>query len=135
MKRYALLIAALVALCGLTDTAEAQRRAPGFTSAPAVNPWVLARGNSGGGGAVGTYFSFVRPMSRMQDFVSRTDRNFMYQQQQLAYEQREMNQMLRADATMLQMRPTTQTGMTSRAGSFMNYSRFYPQANPVPVRR
>lgn len=127
------LIAALLCLCTLvvlSSPAEAQRygsrRTPGFTTQPAISPYInLFNPNTGG---INNYFTFVRPQLRLE--------NYLRQENQRIYEN---NLMIRQEATerqrsidsevedqILELRATG-GGVQRRAGSFMRYEPFFPQ--------
>lgn len=138
MVRVRLLcILGLLAVLSSSQTALAQRRAPGYSSRPTISPYFnLFQANNGG---LNSYFSFVRPRQQMNQFMQDVNRRESLQAAAVQYETRELERSLantiEGTAKQLNLRPTPGSAYRKNAGQFMNYSAFYPQGNSAPMRR
>lgn len=137
MSRITIAIAsvALLFACGSAE-AQVQRRVPGYVNRPTISPYVnLFQSNNGG---LNSYFSFVRPRLRLDQEIRQ--QNQMLRDNQLAVQresvmiQQSIEQA--AEATLMQ-RPTSSAAAFRRpAGTFMNFSTFYPSnTNTIQPRR
>ena len=129
MKRLVGLTVVLMTVLLLHESAEAQRRTPRYRTSPAISPYMNLFGGNRGGTA--NYFLEVRPRQRILQFASDTDRQLESNRQLGIAETQAIEQTI--EEGVLQLRqPSTST---SRAATFMNYSRFFPQQNPTRGRR
>ena len=134
MIRSCLSLACLVLF--FASSANAQR-SPGFTRANTISPYInLFRGNTSG--AIGNYFTLVRPLQnqlRFNQMQMAQDRRF---QQQLFMNQaspfgvqgQDPNQLPGAQSI---LRPGVQgIGQPTPAASYFNYSHYYGVPNTGP---
>ena len=134
MSRISIAIACVAVLL-VADSAQAQRRVPGYVNRPTISPYVnLFQSNNGG---LNSYFAFVRPRQQLDQQLRQ--QNQLLQQNQFAV-QREavMIQQSINDATeqVLMQRPTsTAAGFRRPAGGFMNFGTFYPSNTNSNIMR
>ncbi len=132
MSRFVLLLAAgFLSIC-ITDSLHAQRRIPYSSRRPTVSPWVTLGPSTNGG--VNNYLGMIRPRQQLVEFA---DQQMQFTESQRALDRQagyELYRLERAleegiqEQVMLQQRPTSARRAAARAGTFMNYSRFYPGA-------
>jgi hypothetical protein len=139
MARLTLLLGCLAVWGTTISTAEAQRRVPSYRSRPVISPYAnLFRADNAG---LNSYFSVVRPQQTIQQYMRDANYDIALQQQMLDQRtiqfQQELQQSLQANTTGgLQMRPTTGSAATALrrpAGTFMNYSNYFPTGTSAPT--
>jgi hypothetical protein len=128
MKRIALFLAACAVSVCFSDSLHAQRRMPYSNRRPPVSPWVSLYRSSNGG--INSYIGMVRPRQQLVQFA---DQTMQFAATQRVLDRQAVDQFSQLEQTvtegLLQQRPTSPTARTpSRAATFMDYSRFYPQA-------
>jgi hypothetical protein len=138
MARLLLVLGCLAVWSASISTAEAQRRVPNYRSRPVISPYAnLFRADNAG---LNSYFSVVRPQQMVLQSMRDTNYDIALQQQLIDQRtqlfQQELQQSLQGGTTgALQVRPTTGTAATALrrpAGSFMNYSTYFPMGTSVP---
>jgi hypothetical protein len=129
MGRRILLVGCLTTILVCSSVAEAQRRIPAYRSRSTISPYVNLFQSSNAG--LNSYFGALRPRQLVEQQFRETNNEFLFQQQQLEQRsllfQQELEDTLTQSSTLM-TRPTTGTGAAVRrpAGTFMNYSTYFP---------
>ncbi len=134
MKRIAIVLAvwSTVVFCG--ESSHAQRRVPHYQRTPTMSPWInLFRTDSSGSS---NYFGLVRPQQRLQQFANQTRRAEQLQRDMNFAAGNTFNQLENTlEQSLLQQRPAGRSQTVMRAGTFMDYSRFFPQSAVIRRNR
>jgi hypothetical protein len=137
MAHRILLLGCLTTVLICSGVAEAQRRVPAYRSRSTISPYVNLFQSSNAG--LNSYFGALRPRQIVDQQFRDTSSEFLFQQQQLDQRSLQFQQELEdtlTQGTTLMTRPTSGTGTAVRrpAGSFMNYSNYFPGSGGMTSR-
>lgn len=110
------------------------RRTPGFVNRPAISPYVsLFQSNNGG---MNSYFAFVRPQQEMVKFMNQTTQQELAQRSLIQHEATQLQHSIEqaVQEGELSVRPTSNSRVMRPAGSFMQYSPFFPNGGNFQPR-